>query len=149
MIPFEIRHRRRKGEDLREYVLRIITTECEPDIPGVREDMIDEALAFYRGRVAEHVEDVERYRAATERKHIDARLAETTRQLGELQVKYAALRDSLPSMISVREAEEARLRAFRLAINKAANLAEGKGGEPNNLSVAIESIPEPKPKWTK
>lgn len=147
MTPFEIRHPRRKGEDLRKYVLRIITTECESDIPGVREDMIDEALAFYRGRVAEHVEDVERDRAATERKHIDARLAETTRQLGQLQVKYAALRDSLPQMISVREAEEARLGAFRLAREKAAMLFEDRG-VPTSSSEAIRDIPDPKPRWS-
>ncbi|WLR98616.1 hypothetical protein [Shinella sumterensis] len=149
MMPFEIRHRRRKGEDLRAYVLRVITTECESDIPGVSSDMVAEALAYYRGRVAEYVEDVERSQAVADRKHLEARLAEVTRQLGELQVKYSALRDSLPSMIAVREAEEGRLKAFRLAINKAVNLAEDEGGVPNDLSVAIQTIPEPKPKWTK
>lgn len=149
MIPFEIRHRRQKGEGLRAYVLRVISTECEPEIPGVGEDMIDEALAFYRGRVAEHVEDVERSRAATERKHLEAKLADVTRQLAALQVNYTTLKDSLPSMISVREAEEARLKAFRLARNKASEMAETRDGTPTNLSEAIYAIPEPKPKWTK
>lgn len=147
MTPFEIRHRRRKGEDLRAYVLRIISTECESDIPGVGEDMVDEALAFYRGRVAEHVEDVERSRAATERKHLEARLAETTRQLVELQTKYSVLRDSIPTSISIREAETARLGAFRLAREKAAMLFEDRG-VPTSSSEAIREIPDPKPKWS-
>jgi hypothetical protein len=146
MTPFEIRHRRRKGEDLREYVLRIIITECESDIPSIREDMIDEALAFYRDRVAEHVEDVERDRAVTERKHLDARLADLTRQLAELQARHAALRDSIPTSISVREAEKARLGAFRLAREKAAMLFEDRG-VPTSSSEAIREIPDPKPKW--
>lgn len=149
MTPFEIRHRRRKGEDLRAYVLRVITTECQSDIPGVSEDMIDEALSFYRGRVAEHIEDTERARAVADRKHIDARLADVTRQLTEMQAKYAALRDSMPTSISVREAEEARLGAFRLAREKAAMLFEEKGGVPTSSSEAIREIPDPKPKWTK
>jgi chromosome segregation ATPase len=148
MTPFEIRHRRRKGEDLRAWVVRAITTECESDIPGVKEDMIEEALAFYRGRVAEHVEGEERARAETEIRHLRARLAELTRQYAEIQARYTTLKDSLPSMISVREAEEARLGAFRMAIFKAAELAEDDRG-PNQLSVWIEDLPEPKPKWTK
>lgn len=149
MMPFEIRHRRRKGEDLRKYVARIIATECESEIPGVSSDMVAEALAYYRGRVSEYVEDVERSQAVADRKHLEARLAEVTRQFAELQARYTALRESMPMSVSVREAEEGRLKAFRLAINKAVNLAEDEGGVPNNLSVAIQTIPEPKPKWTK
>ncbi len=145
---FQMRHRRRKGEDLRAYVLRVITTECDSDIPGVKEDMIEESLAFYRNRVAEHVEDVERERAANEQRHLQERLADLSRRYAELQSQHDALRGSMPTSISIREAEQGRLGAFRLAIFKAAALAENQG-VPTELSVAIENLPEPKPKWTK
>ncbi len=143
MTPFEIRHVRRKGEDLRKYITRVIATECKSDIPGVREDMIGEALSFYRERVAEHVERQAEERAATERRHVEHRLSELTAAHAELQRRYSSLKDS------VREAEEARLGAFRLARNKASDLAETSDGGPTNLSEAIYAIPDPKPKWTK
>lgn len=149
MTPFEIRHPRRKGEDLRKYITRVIATECKSDIPGVREDMIADALSFYRDRVAEHVERQVEDRATTGRRHLEHRLSEITAAHAALQVKYATLKDSLPSMVSVREAEEARLRAFRLARNKASEMAETIDGSPTNLSEAIYALPEPKPKWTK
>lgn len=149
MTPFELRHPRRKGEDLRKYIARVIATECVSDIPGVREDMIAEALSFYRDRVAEHVERQAEDRATTGRRHLEHRLSEMTAAHAALQVKYASLKDSLPSMISVREAEEARRGAFRLARNKASDLAETSDGCPTPLSNAIDNIPEPKPKWIK
>lgn len=149
MTPFELRHPRRKGEDLRKYITRVVATECKSDIPGVREDMIAQALSFYRDRVVEHVERQAEDRASTDRRHLEHRLSEITDAHAALQVKYAALKDSLPSMVSVREAEEARLGAFRLARNKASDLAETSDGCPTPLSNAIDNIPEPKPKWTK
>lgn len=149
MTPFELRHPRRKGEDLRKYVTRVIATECKSDIPGVREDMIAEALSFYRDRVIEYVERQAEDRASTDRRHLEQRLSEITAEHAALQVKYSTLKDSLPSMVSVREAEEARVGAFRLARNKASDLAETSDGCPTPLSNAIDNIPEPKPKWTK
>lgn len=149
MTPFELRHPRRKGEDLRKYITRVIATDCKSDIPGVPEDMIGEALSFYRERVAEHVQRQAEERAATERRHIEHRLSELTAAHAELQRRYSSLKGSLPTMISVREAEEERLKAFRRARNKASDLAETSDGCPTNLSEAIYAIPDPKPKWTK
>ncbi|HEV7305224.1 hypothetical protein [Ensifer sp.] len=46
-------------------------------------------------------------------------------------------------------AEEARLRAFRLAREKAALLMEFPPGILNQASEDIRDIPDPKPKWSK
>jgi hypothetical protein len=139
----------RKGEDLRKFLIRVILENCGSDLPGVREDMIGEALQFYRTRITEHVEQEERDRAATDRRHLEARLADLSARYDALEAQHARLRATIPASVSVREAEEARLGAFKRAREKAARLFEGPDGEPTASSEAIRAIPDIRPKWSK
>lgn len=59
-------------------------------------------------------------------------------------------KDYIASICVTRSAAEAeRLKAFRLAQEKAALLMESPGGILNEASEAIRAIPDPKPKWSK
>lgn len=146
MTPFELRHTRRKGEDLITYIGRIIATECVSDTPGVREDMIRDALKFYRGRVAQAIEGAERERAAQEQRHLHARLTDLTERHKKLEIEHAALLERMPRSVSWREADEARQEA-------AANMRERiavhfmDGDVPTSASEAVREIPDPRPKW--
>lgn len=146
MTPFEMRHRRRKGEDLISYLTRVIATECQSDIPGVHEDMIADALKFYRGRVEQHVEDIQRQRAESEQRHLQARLTDLTDRFKKVESEHAALVARMPRSVSWREAEEARQEA-------AANMRERiavhfeDDGVPTSSSEAIREIPNPRQKW--
>ncbi|MBX5239324.1 hypothetical protein [Rhizobium sp. NLR22b] len=147
---FMMRNPIRKGEDLRRFVIRVITENCDSDLPGAREEMIGEALQFYRARIVEHVQQEEQDRAAADRRHLEARLADLTAKYDALGAQHARLKSTMPTSISIREAEEARLGAFKLAREKAAKLMEGPDGQPTPWSEAIrEKIKDPKPKWTK
>lgn len=146
---FEIRHPRQKREDLRSYIRRIITTECRSDLPGVADDMIDEALAYYRTCIVHHVREETQREAESEMSRLRAHEEATSQRLEVALAEVVRLRSLMPSSVSVREAEDGRLGGFRLAREKAACLAEGPDGEPTNLSEAIRSMKEPKPKWTK
>jgi hypothetical protein len=146
---FEMRHPRLKREDLRSYIRRIITTECKSDLPGVAEDMIDEALAYYRIAVADHVREETQREAESEISRTRAHEKATIQRLEVALAEVARLRSLMPSSVSVREAEEARLGAFRLAREKAATLVEWPPGCPTNASEEIRAMKEPKPKWTK
>lgn len=147
---FMMRNQIRKGEDLRNFIIRVIIENCESDLPGGREEMIGEALQFYRTRIVEHVEAEEQDRAAADRRHLEARLSDLNSGYAALEAQHERLKSAMPSSISIREAEEARLGAFRLAREKAAILMEGPDGEPTSRSEAIrEQIKDPKPKWSK
>jgi hypothetical protein len=148
MHHLEQRVARGKREGLADYCVRAIAHHCTSDIPGVREDMIGEVLSFYRDRVVEHVEEKERATAIGERRHVDARLAEAIREREKYKTAFTTLRDNTPTSIPVREAEEARLKAFNLAREKAAMLFEDRG-IPTNESEAIRAIPDPKPRWSR
>ncbi len=146
---YEMRHPRRKREDLRSYIRRIITTECRSDLPGVADDMIDEALSYYRACVADHVREETQKEAESELSRMRAHEQATSQRLEVALAEVARLRSLMPSSVSVREAEEARLGAFRLAREKAATLVEWPPGNPTPASEEIRAMKEPKPKWTK
>ncbi|KAB1086475.1 hypothetical protein F4V91_08555 [Neorhizobium galegae] len=70
---------------------------------------------------------------------IEADLAKTKRNAA-----YA-----LSLSVSRTVAEEARLKAAAAMRYRAADIAEGRHGEPTNTSHAIDCLPLPKPKFTK
>ncbi|MBY5585294.1 hypothetical protein [Rhizobium leguminosarum] len=146
---FMMRNPIRKGEDLRKFIIRVITENCDSDLPGAREEKIGEALQFYRTRIVEHVEQEEQDRAVADRRHLEARLVDLTAKYDALEAQHARLKSTIPTSISIREAEEARLGAFKLAREKAALLLEKPGGEPTAGSEAIRAIADIKPKWSK
>jgi len=146
---FQMRYPRRKGEDLRSYVVRVITDECRSDIPGVREDMIAEALMFYRGQVSAYVEEQAEGRFGSEKRRLEAKLSDLTGKFTTLEREHAALRAMMPTAVSVREAEEARLKAARAMRERAATLMEDEGGAPTGASEAIRALPDPRPKWSR
>lgn len=139
---------RGKREELAPYCVRVIAHHCSSDIAGVREDMIGEVLAFYRDRLVEHVEEKERASAASERRHVDARLAEAIKERDKFKHAYLTLQANTPTSIPVREAEEGCLKAFNLAREKAAMLFEDQG-IPTSASEDIRAIPNPKPRWSR
>lgn len=145
---FLLRNPRRKGEDLRTFVTRVII-EAKSDLPGVREDLIDEALRFYRSRIVENVEDQAEDKAGSEVRRLEAAMAELTAKHEALTKAHAKLLNSMPASISIREAEEGALASFKLAREKAALLMENEGGVPTAMSEAIRDIPDPKPRWSK
>ncbi|WP_028746353.1 hypothetical protein [Rhizobium mesoamericanum] len=90
------------------------------------------------------------------RRHLaDAhRIIETLQhRISELEVDRAKIKQQheydLSLCVTRREAEEARVGAFRLAREKASIMAEWPPGIPTMLSVEIENIPDPKQKWSK
>lgn len=111
--------------------------------------MIGEVLSFYRDRVVEYVEEKERAAAISDRRHLDARLAETTKERDKYRSAYTTLKDNTPTSVPLREAENAYQKAFNLAREKAAMLFEGEGGNPTASSEAIRAIPDPKPRWSR
>ncbi|MQB20529.1 hypothetical protein DXT90_07765 [Agrobacterium tumefaciens] len=149
MHHLEQRVARGKREDLADYCLRVIAHHCTSDIPGVREDMIGEVLAYYRDRLVEHVEEKERAAAISDRRHLDARLAEVTKDRDKFKAAYTTLKENTPTSIPVREAEEGCRKAFNLAREKAAILMEDEGGQPTSASEAIRAIPDAKPRWSR
>lgn len=146
---FEMRHPRQKREDLRSYIRRVITKECKSDLPGVAEDMIDDALSYYRACVADHVREETQREGESEISRMRAHEEATSQRLDVALKEVARLRSLMPNSISVREAEEARLGAFRLAREKAATLVEWPPGNPTPASEEIRAMREPKPKWAK
>ncbi|UHS56848.1 hypothetical protein [Agrobacterium vaccinii] len=149
MHHLEQRVARGKREELADYCVRVIAHHCTSDIPVVREDMIGEALRFYRDRVVEHVEEKERATAISDRRHLEARLAETAKDRDRYKAAYTNLRDNTPTSIPIREAEAGCLKSFNRAREKAAMLFEDEGGQPTASSEAIRAIPDPKPRWSK
>lgn len=149
MHHLEMRVARAKRENLADYCLRVIVHHCTSDIPGVREDMIGEVLSFYRDRVVEYVEEKERAAAISDRRHLDAKLAEVTKERDKFKAAYTTLKENTPTSIPVREAEEGCRKAFSLAREKAAILMEDEGGQPTSASEAIRAIPNPKPRWSR
>jgi hypothetical protein len=148
MHHLEQRVARGKREDLADYCVRMIEHHCVSDVPGARTDMIGEVLSYFRDRVVEYVEERERSSAISERRHLEARLAEVTRERDKYKTAFTTIRDNTPSSIPIREAEEGCLKAFNLAREKAAMLFEDQGS-PTESSEAIRKIPDPKPRWSK
>ena len=140
---------RGKREPLDDYCTRVIAHHCTSDIPGVREDMIAEVLTFHRNSVSAYVEEKERATAISDRRHLEARLAETAKDRDRYKAAYTNLRDNTPTSIPLREAEAGCLKSFNRAREKAAMLFEDEGGQPTASSEAIRAIPDPKPRWSK
>jgi len=93
-------------------------------------------------------------------RHYRACLAEAHTVIEAFHLRIIELEDSMERLkrdceyrlslcVTRTAAEEARLKAFRLARNKASEMAETIDGSPTSLSEAIYALPEPKPKWTK
>lgn len=147
---FLMRNHRQKGEDLRDFVLRVVLESLEEKNPSVRAELVDEALHFYRGRIVDSVEEAAEERAGSELRRLEAQLSELKAKHQTLEATHRRLVDSYPRSVSVREAEAAILAAFRLAREKAAMLFENPGGIPTSASEEIrEKVKDPKPKWSK
>lgn len=149
MHPLLQRVARGKREPLNDYCRRVIAHHCASDIPGVREDMIGEALKFQRDSVSSYVEEKERAAALSARSHVDARLAEAIKERDKLRQAYLTLKANIPTSISLREAEAGCLKSFNRAREKAAMLFEDEGGQPTASSEAVRAIPDPKPRWSR
>ncbi|MDW9600444.1 hypothetical protein GOA86_19055 [Sinorhizobium meliloti] len=149
VASFLMRNPRRKGEDLRDFVLRVILESFEEKNASVRAELVDEALSFYRGRIIDNVEEVAEAKAGSELRRAEAELSELKTKHQALQATHQRLVASYPTSVSVREAEEARLATARVMRAKAAAIAEGPHGIPSNISEAIDKLPDPKPKWSK
>ncbi len=116
----------------------------------MRAELVDEALSFYRGRIIDNVEEAAEAKAGSELRRAEAELSELQTKHQALQATHQRLVASYPTSVSVREAEEARLGAYRLARERAAMLFEGPDGEPTASSEGIrEKVKDPKPKWVK
>lgn len=144
-----MRNPRRKGEDLGDFVLRVVLESLQEKNASARADLVDEALSFYRGRVVENVEESAEAKARSELCRAEAKLSELTAKYRALEAAHQRLVASYPTSVPVREAEAARLATARVMRAKAVAIAEGPHGIPSDLSEAIEKLPDPKPKWSK
>nr|WP_210270512.1 hypothetical protein [Ensifer oleiphilus] len=145
-----MRNPRQKREDLGDYVLRVVLESLQEKDARVRAELVDEALSFYRGRIVDSVEEAAEERAGSEKRRLEAQLAELKAKHQTLEATHQRLVTSYPTSVPVREAEEARLGAYRLARERAALLAEYPPGTPTMMSEDIrEKVKDPKPKWAK
>lgn len=144
-----MRNPRQKGEDLRDFVLRVVLESLQEKNESVRADLVDEALSFYRGRIADNVHESAEAKAGSELRRAEAELSELKAKFHALQATHQRLVSSYPTSVPVREAEEARLAAARVMRAKAVSIAEAPHGIPSDLSEAIEKLPDPRPKWSK
>ncbi|RDL51815.1 hypothetical protein BLJAPNOD_02957 [Ensifer sp. M14] len=150
VASFLMRNPRQKREDLGDYVLRVVLESLQQKDARVRAELVDEALSFYRGRIVDSVEEAAEERAGSEKRRLEAQLAELKAKHQTLGATHQRLVTSYPMSVPVREAEEARLGAYRLARERAALLAEYPPGTPTMMSEDIrEKVKDPKPKWAK
>jgi hypothetical protein len=146
---FSLIYPRGKREGLRDYITRVIANDCDSDLPGGRESKIAEALDFYRDAVSQHIEQEVEGRFQSEIRRKDAQLTELGRRFIALQAQNARLQELSSGAVSVREAEEGRLRAAIGMRERAARLVEWPEGCPNDASEAIRDLPDPSPKWAR
>jgi hypothetical protein len=134
---FSFAHIRPKdGEALADYYTRVI------------EWAIAEG-AGRRGRIRHALHQIER--EAHDNGRSEAERAASLRLESEtaaLRKQIAELNMLLGASVSKIDAEAERQRAAAGMRNRASALAEGEHGIPNELSVAIDNLSDPRPLWT-
>ena len=126
-------HRMWPNENLIDYCVRLLRKN------DLRKEFVME--------VVEHAIEVTQQAEQMKAKHV---LAEAvTAATASLHKEVAELRTLLSRSISVRTAEEERLKAAQSMRNRAAAHLRGEHDIPNEASEAIEKLPDPKPLWLK